>query len=103
MSGGSTRAAALPVNVWREHLGRCLTCQCLAGALGPPLAFLEEGVEARAALVALLNLVLGPLKEVDKGRVGLEQVPRVLEQNVAHTNILRPVQLRFSAQAQGVL
>ena len=60
-------------------------------------------MEARAALVALLNLVLGPLKEVDKGRVGLEQVPRVLEQNVAHTNILRPVQLRFSAQAQGVL
>ncbi len=54
-------------------------------------------MEARTPLVALGNLVLGALEEVDEGRVGLQQVPRVLEQDAAHAHLLRPVQLRLPA------
>jgi len=75
-----------------------VTCKRLPGAFRSPLAFLEEGVEARTSLVALRNLVLGALKEVDEGRVGLEKVPRVLEQDAAHAHLLRPVQLGLPAR-----
>ncbi len=59
-------------------------------------------MEAGTPLVALGNLVLGALEEVHEGRVGLEQVPRVLEQDATHTHILSPVQLRLPAPGEGL-
>ncbi len=59
-------------------------------------------MEARTPLVALGNLVLGALEEVDEGRVGLQQVPRVLEQDAAHTHLLSPVQLRLPVTGERV-
>jgi hypothetical protein len=85
------------------HFG--VTCQCLPGAFWASLALLEKGVESRTPLVALRNLILGPLEEVDKGRVGLEQVPGVLEQDAAHAHLLCPGQLSLPVhnQDQGLL
>jgi hypothetical protein len=82
------------------HEQKYRTCQCLPGAFWPSLALLEKGVEPRAPLIALGNLILGPLEEVDKGRVGLEQVPRVLEEDAPHAHLLRPGQLRLPVQSR---
>lgn len=48
-------------------------------------------MEAGLGGVALSQHLLGLLEEVHEGRVGLEQVRRVLEHHVAHALVLRPV------------
>ena len=85
------RDARQPLDRSDHQLG-----QRLAGALGPPLAFLQEGVEPGRAPVTLYDLVLRLLEEVDEGWVGLQQVIRKLQDNPSNDSFLGPLRLGFN-------
>lgn len=50
--------------------------------------------------VALLQHVLGVFEKIDKGRVGLEHIGRVLEHQAADAHLLAPVRLRVAQLLQ---
>ncbi len=57
-------------------------------------------MESGIPLVAVLDLLLGPLEVVDEGRVGSEQVPGILEQDASYGHLLRPGKLSLPDRGQ---